>query len=315
MAIPKFVKKSLWIFAILFILLNSIAGFHSYKFTHFVDSVDEKTKNPNGLSNFEKLKVIVFGVKNPRPKNNSFPKQPFKNIILNSNKTIECWSIKTANSKGTIILFHGYGGNKSSLIDKSNVFLELGYSTLLVDFMGSGGSEGNQTTIGFMEAEQVKTSFKYLIDQGEENIILFGTSMGAVAIMKAINDFQINPVAIVIECPFGTMQKTVNARFKNINAPTFPMANLLMLWGGLQNGFCAFSHKPTDYALNINIPTLLLYGKEDNKVSRQEIDQIYSNLKGEKDLKIYPWTGHENYLTKNHQQWENDIKYFLINLE
>ena len=79
------------------------------------------------------------------------------------------------------------------MLDKSEIFLELGYNTFLVDFMGSGGSEGNQTTIGFLEAEQVETSFNYLKNKGEKNILLFGTSMGAVAIMKAIHDFDLKP--------------------------------------------------------------------------------------------------------------------------
>ena len=74
---------------------------------------------------------------------------------------------------------------KSSLLDKAEIFLNLGYNTFLVDFMGSGGSDGNQTTIGFYEAEEVKTAFNYLEACGEKNIILFGTSMGAAAIMKA----------------------------------------------------------------------------------------------------------------------------------
>ena len=76
------------------------------------------------------------------------------------------------------------------------IFLFVGYSPD-VDFMGSGGSEGNQTTIGFLEAKQVKTCFDYLTEKGEKNIFLFGTSMGSVAIMKAISDFDIKPKAII----------------------------------------------------------------------------------------------------------------------
>src|SRR5437773_2704643 len=77
-------------------------------------------------------------------------------ILNNFSELIQCWSIKTDSAKGTVILFHGYGGQKSSLLGKSNEFIEQGYNTLLVDFMGSGGSEGNQTTMGYKEAEEVK---------------------------------------------------------------------------------------------------------------------------------------------------------------
>lgn len=291
--------------------MNIVAIFHSYKFTHFIDSKIEKTKDPKKLTTGEKIKTLLFGVSNPRPENLTIPTSDFETIKLKSNKEIECWSIKTENAKGTVILFHGFGGNKSSMLDKAEIFLGLGYNTFLVDFMGSGGSEGNQTTIGFLEAEQVKTCFDYLTEKGEQNIYIFGTSMGSVATMKAINDFEIKPKGIIIECPFGSMYKTVCARFKTMNAPTFPMAGLLVFWGGLQNGFWAFGHNPTEYAKKINCPTLLLYGAKDEKVSREEIDLIFNNLGGRRTLKIYQEAGHENYLTKYKNEWTQDIQEFM----
>ncbi len=308
----KWIKRSLWTLMTIFVLMNIVAVFHSYKFTHFVDSKTEKTKDPKKLTIGQKIKTLVFGVSNPRPENKTFPTKDYETIKLKSNKEIESWSINTDNSKGTVILFHGFSGDKSSMLDKAAIFLELGYNAFLVDFMGSGGSAGNQTTIGFLEAEQVKTCFEYLTEKGEQNIYLFGTSMGSVAIMKAINDYDINPKGIIIECPFGSMYKTVCARFKTMNAPTFPMAGLLVFWGGLQNGFWAFGHNPTEYAKKINCPTLLLYGAKDEKVSREEIDQIFNNLGGHKTLKIYQEAGHENYLTKYKDEWTQDIKEFLM---
>lgn len=241
-----FKNKFLRIILFIFIILNIIAFFHAYKFTHFTENNSEKTKSPEKLSAIDKAKTIFFGVNNPKPKNKKFPTQQYQILKLKSNKEIECWFIKTKKSKGTVILFHGYGGEKSSMIERSNEFIKLGFSTMLVDFMGSGNSEGNQTTIGFEEAKQVKTCFDYITKTGEKNIYLFGTSMGAVAIMKSINDDKINPKGIIIECPFGSMYETVCARFKKMNAPTFPMAGILVFWGGIQNGFWGFNHNPSE---------------------------------------------------------------------
>src|SRR5690349_19164784 len=167
--------------------MNVIAIFHAYRFTHFVDSKMEKTSAPAALTAAQKIKTLLFGVSNPRPENRSVPAMAYETIRIISNREIDCWYIKTENAKGTIVLFHGYGGEKSSMLDKSAIFSNLGYNTFLVDFMGSGGSEGNQTTIGFLEAAQVKSCVDYLTAKGERNIFLFGTSMGAVAIMKAIS--------------------------------------------------------------------------------------------------------------------------------
>lgn len=311
MKIVKNRRKLIAVFIAIFMMMNIIAYIHAYKFTHFIESNIEKTKSPEKLTTIEKIKTLFLGVNNPKPKNKSLPTQKYEIVKLKSNKEMECWFVKNENPKGVILLFHGYGGEKSSMIDKSDEFIEQGFSTLLVDFMGSGNSEGNQTTIGFKEAEQVKTAFNYVMQTGEKNIYLFGTSMGAVAIMKCLNDNKIKPKGVIIECPFGSMYQTVCARFKNMSVPTFPMAGILLFWGGIQNGFWGFNHNPTEYAKNIDCPTLLLYGENDKSVSRKEIDEIYANLAGIKKLIVYKKTGHENYLIKNEAEWKKNIADFI----
>lgn len=306
--LPKII---LLVFLSIFVFMNIIAYFHAYKFTHFVGNDISKTDSPEKLSDFQKLKILLTGLDNPRPTNTEFPKQDFETIKLKSNKEIECWSIRVDSSKGTVIIFHGFSGQKSSMLDKSDEFLKLGYSTFLVDFMGSGGSEGNQTTMGFYEAEQVKTCFDYLHQKGEKNICLFGTSMGAVAILKAIDEYKISPSSVILECPFGSMYETVCARFKTMNVPSFPMAGLLVFWGGIQNGFWAFGHNPANYAKSVHYPTLLLYGEVDKNVSRKEIDEIFENLNGKKRLVTFPLAGHENYLIKYKNEWIKSIDIFL----
>jgi len=291
--------------------MNVIAAFHAYKFTHFIDDDLARTASPQKLTAIQKVSTLIFGVNLPRPRNELTPASAYELILLNSTTTIECWWIPDSQAIGTVILFHGFGGEKSAMLDKAAVFKAQGFNTLLVDFMGSGGSEGNQTTIGFYEAEQVKTCYDYLSEKGEKTIFLFGTSMGAVAIMKAVSDYSIQPNGILLECPFGTMYQTVCARFKMMNAPIFPMAGLLVFWGGLENGFWAYAHNPVDYAKKISCPTLLLYGQQDLKVSRGEIDQVFENLAGEKELKIYANAGHENYLIQYKDEWTQDIAQFL----
>lgn len=306
-------NKIVKVLLIIFLIMNFVASLHAYKFTHFTNDNSEKTKSPDKLTFLEKIETFFLGVNNPKPQNVKFPTQNFEVLKLKSNKEIECWSIKKTKSKGTIILFHGYGGEKSSMIDKSNEFLKMGFSTILVDFMGSGNSEGNQTTIGFKEAEEVKTVFDYLSKTGKKNIYLFGTSMGSVAIMKCIDDTKIKPKGIIIECPFGTMYQTVCARFNKMNVPAFPMAGILLFWGGLENGFWGFSHNPSEYAKNITCPALLLYGEKDKSVSRNEINEIFTNLKGVKNLNVYKDTGHENYLIKNKTAWIKNTSEFIKN--
>lgn len=291
-----------------FILINVVTIFHAYRFTHFADKEIYCSIDSNNLSLLEKLNVLIFGIKNPHPVNTTTPTWNYETICIDSNNMIECWKIDLIEPKGEVAIFHGYAGKKSSMLDRANEFLKLGYSVLLVDFMGSGGSEGKRTSIGFFEASQVKLSYDCL---SHENKYLYGTSMGSVAISKAINDYGIKPKGIMLECPYGTMYKAVRNRFWNMGLPAFPFAYLLVFWGGILNCFWAFSHNAIDYAGFVECPTLLLHGESDTKVTKKEISDIYKKLRGKKTLKTYGNTGHDNIYSNNRDQWTLDIIDFM----
>ena len=283
---------------------------HVYKFTHYNENLSSDT-----IQTSVEFKDLLFGIDIPRPRNIFTPKDSFDVITLQSNnQKIEGWYIATdsVNAKGTVFLGHGYNGSKASMIKKSTVFLEAGYNIFMIDFVGCGGSEGNRTTIGFYEADNVKAAYDYLIERGDSNIILFGTSMGAASIMKAMHDNYVKPKAVILECPYGTMLETVKARFKIMHLPQF-IAYPFTFWGGTINGFNAFSLEPEQYAKDIDCPTLLIYGEKDDRVSMDETTSIFNNLGGVKELKIYSNSGHDNYLENDKEQWKKDIRDFILN--
>lgn len=304
-------KKITWAIGVLFVAANLVAYQHAYKFTHFTGAA-VRTRDPKELSLFGKMGLLFTGIDNPHPQNKAWPLQPYKTVKIKSTTTLDCWQIDTPGSRGTVVMFHGYAGEKSSLLTRADVFIHLGYSVFLVDFMGSGGSEGNQTSIGFTEAEQVRDCFDYIKSQGEQHILLFGTSMGAAAVLKALNDDRgITPARVILECPFGSLYRTVAARFKLMGVPAFPMAGLLCFWGGVQNGYWAFGHNPANYARAVTCPTLLLFGEKDDRVSREETDELFGNLQGPRTLKAYPGEGHNVFSEINQQTWTADVTAFL----
>lgn len=308
---PKFIRSSLRILLTLFIILNIVAIFHAYKFTHFAKGEAERI-DPNNLTTGQKIKMLLLGVNNPKPVNDQVPQHPFETITIKSNVQLECWYVPHDSAKGTVVVFHGYIASKSTQLSRAEELYKMGYNLMMVDFMGSGGSEGYRTTIGYDEAEEVKDVYNYLAAKGEKNIYLFGTSMGAAAILKALHEYkELTPSGIIIECPFGSMYKTVCARFKAVSAPAFPIAPVLVFWGGTINGFWAFGHAPEEYAKSVTCPTLLLAGGRDERVSNEEITDIFGNLNGEKTLKVYANAGHESYLNDHKEEWLNDVSSFL----
>lgn len=304
----KLIRITVLIFIITFVAMNVIAAFHAYKFTHLSKEKVVRTKNPDELTFLEKLNTLFFGINNPKPINEVKPSQDYETVFIEGN---ECWWLKQESSLGTILIFHGYTGVKSQELEKAEYFIKMGYDVFLVDFLGSGGSEGYQTTIGFYEADQVKACYEFIENESELPVYLYGSSMGAVAIMKAIDKYQITPTSILIECPFGSMRETVKSRFKMMGVPSSPMGDLLLFWGGLMNNFWAYGHNPVEYAKSITVPTLLMYGRNDQKVSLAETETIYDNLKGEKKLKIFEKSGHETFLLEDKEEWVNTVSLFL----
>lgn len=112
--------------------------------------------------------------------------------------------------------------------------------------------------------------------------------MGAVVILRADAELGVRPTANILECPHGSMRQTAYNRFTSMHVPAFPMADLLVFWGGVQNGFWAYGLNTEHYASQIRTPTLLLWGTADPRVTRAETDTIFAHLAAPKPATISP---------------------------
>ncbi len=299
----------LWLSVGLFVMLNTVAAFHAWHFTHFAPATAARTLPPDQLSSVQKLKILFTGVSLPKPVARSQPAVGYEDVRLQDDTP--GWWLPVPNAKGTVLLAHGYGGEKSSMLGRALVFRKLGYQTLLIDFAGAGASEGVATTIGFKEAAQITTAYRYLRQRTTGKLFLMGSSMGAAAILKAVAEDSLQPSGILLECPFSTLYRTVVQRFRIAGIPEIPLAGLLTFWGGTLNGFHAFSYAPVEYAQAVRCPVLLMHGAQDPLVTAKEIQQIYQAIPGPKTLLTCPETGHFDFMETCAERWEAAIRTFV----
>ncbi len=297
---------------VLFILLNVVVAFHAYKFTHFYNAGE--LKQSHDKSSWDKVKAMLFGINAEKRRNDIIPDSTFKTVYLTTKDSVklEGWYIAADSALGTVILFHGHGGNKSGTWREAEEFKKMRYNTLLVDFRAHGGSEGNTCTIGYDEAEDVKLAYDHIAARGEKNIVLWGISMGAATITKAVKDYQLAPKKVILEMPFGTLKDAVKGRVKMMGLPAQPISSLLTFWGGTERGFWAFDMKPQEYVKDIKCPVLLQWGKNDPRVSRSEEDILFSNIpNSNKKFVIYENSGHESLCKKENEKWATEVAAFL----
>ena len=310
---------------------NGIAWMQARAMTHYVPGAVIRTRKPELLSNREKAWIVLTGVRVPRPINTKTPETvglsyETHTIELPDGEYLEAWFSPAENAgkshdsvlaedivaQGTVLLFPPYGGSKEALLAPGKIFHELGYDVLWVDFRGAGGSSGSETTLGVREGEDVAHAVRYIEQIGtDQPIILFGGSMGAVAVMRAISHENVTPDAVIIESPFDRMLNAVRHRFKASGLPSFPSAETLLFWGGLQQGIDAFSHNPTDYAQSMDMPVLLMHGEADTRITNEDAKAVFDQLPGQKELVIFPTVGHGAFAGDDPEGWKQQVQAFL----
>lgn len=295
-----------------FLLLNGIAFMHAWRFTHYPEPKEARTADPESLSLAQKAMIVFTGISNPKSVN-EVPRDSVERVLIPSRgEEMEGWWIEVDSAKGIVILFPGYAGRKSDLQTEARAFRELGYHTLLVDFPGHGGSTGHQTSVGFHESADVQATVAYVAGQyPDQDIVLYGFSMGAVAILKALGEAELPVRAAIVGAPFGSLLQTVRNRFTLMGLPSFPFADLLVFWGGIQHGYWGFAHRPIRYAETIQTPILIQHGGKDERAELAGVQAIYEAIPGQKHLSIYEDLAHQSYCRAAPMRWKEEIQSFL----
>jgi len=298
------------------VCVNLVAYMQARAMTSFTQG-GQRTPRPERLGIFEKAAVFISGVQVPRPQNTKTPGTvglTFETYQFSSKNgaTIEAWYIPGKNERLVVALFHGYAASKSTLLNVAQALHELGYATLLVDFYGSGGSSGGDTTIGVEEAHDVVAAMSFLRQKWpDRRIVLYGISMGGAAVLRAIATEGVKPDAVIVESTFDTLLNTGKSRFHAAGLPGSPFSELLIFWGSVQRGFNFFAHNPVDYARSVNCPALILHGEKDERAPLEQARAVAQAMGKNGRLIVYAGVPHMPIVDARPAEWRRDVNEFL----
>jgi uncharacterized protein len=303
-----------WILIIQIILANISAAIYAYKFTHFYTSPPsyQPTKNV-----FVKTWKLFVGPRIYKLPADSIAPPGYEKIKLQTNNKlqIEGWYGLADLAKGCILFFPGITNSKDIMLKEAEQFRSQGYNILLVDFRAHGNSEGNKSSFGVKETDEIEKAFAFARSKGNKNILLYGSSLGSVVIFKAVAEKRLQPKAIIADMPFGSLQDHLKARARVLGFPSEPFAFLVTLWIGIENGYNGFHHDTYDYSKKISCPVLVQWGDRDIYVTEQEIKSIFHNLKSQqKQLVVYSGANHESYLRYDPVNWQKNVSSFISSL-
>jgi dipeptidyl aminopeptidase/acylaminoacyl peptidase len=144
------------------------------------------------------------------------------------NLTLSGWLLRSQENEKTVILAHGYRKNRlqndvPALAIAKDLVSE-GCNVIMFDFRNSGISDGNLTSVGQYEVQDLLGAVDYVKSQPELNqkIILMGFSMGAsTAILAGAREPAVS--AVIADSPFADLNTYLNENLSIwTELPSFP---------------------------------------------------------------------------------------------
>jgi dipeptidyl aminopeptidase/acylaminoacyl peptidase len=191
--------------------------------------------------------------------------------------------IKILKSPKVILFFCGAASNKGyyGYISRLQAFRQLGFSTLVIDYRGFGGSKGNFPSEKQLYADS-EIAWNYLTKNRRvppNQIVIYGDSLGgAIALDLAIKHPEAK--AVIMRSTFTSMAETIKQQdFYWL----FPIDLLLT------EKFDSLSK-----IRNLKIPILLIHGTGDTVVPSYMSQKLYDTAPEPKQLLLVPSKDHNS---------------------
>lgn len=171
----------------------------------------------------------------------------------------------------TVVLTHGWGSNKSQLLDRAAMLHDT-YNLVLFDFRNHGQSGDASTTQGVREARDLRAVLDWLeSSKAPTSVAVLGVSMGgATALLEAAGDPRV--AALVIESSHATLANAVQARLERSGYPlAMPGSWAVLLGTLLRTGEDASTADPAQAIASLDErPVLLVYGGADDTIGTDD---------------------------------------------
>lgn len=187
------------------------------------------------------------------------------------------------------LLIHGYRSSwENDFAGIADWYIDRGFTVILPDQRGQGGSEGAEVTYGICERRDAVAWAEYAHEKFGGQLWIHGISMGAASVLMGMPlGYPDGTRGIIADCPFNSPQKLFAFQLKRHRGlPSFPAAALAALAWRMAVGAEAARLNCSSCSAGSALPVLFFSAGQDITVPQGAAEEIWC-ARGRRDELIH----------------------------
>ncbi|MDO5047757.1 MAG: alpha/beta hydrolase [Anaerococcus sp.] len=231
--------------------------------------------------------------------------------------------VKDDKNTDIAVLVHGIGTSKESLTSQAEVFLDLGFNTLIYDQRNSGDNMADYTSFGVLESKDLVDVLNFAKKEKDPSgkLLLFGESAGAATSLIASSTYQ-DYDYLILESPLSNgyvfAEKILDEVEEKEGLPKAYMKFAADIYYKVKLGFTLDDMNTLNYIRDTEFkPAVLIISSKADQVTPVEMSEdIYKNLEtNRKDLHIEEKYGHTRFPIENQDKFKEIVEDFIKKYE
>lgn len=236
----------------------------------------------------------------------------YEDVYITSEDELRLHACEVLASEKTnkwVITIHGYAGNCEDMSYLVQKFGEEGYNVLTLDLRGHGKSEGHYIGMGWHDRKDILKWIDYIVEKDSTaEIVLYGISMGAGAVMMTVGEELVPNVKAAIEdCGYTSVWEEFNYQIEMMNKKALrkPVLTVADVITKARAGYRLKEASAIKQLEKSNIPMLFIHGDQDKFVPYFMLDKLYDTATCPKEKFVVEGAGHaQSIVVEPELYWE-----------
>lgn len=210
---------------------------------------------------------------------------------------LEVWRIEPdGESRGTVVLAHGWGRNRDRMVNRARMFGTLGYTTVI----HSARDHGNSSARWVMNALRFAEDIEAVIDWIGTPVILYGHSAGSGGAIITAARRPESIQLLFLEASYAYSRPALLSLYRWFNRAVGSLLGpMILFWMNLYYRGALDQLSPARLAPAVKAPVMLIQGANDRRFPVAFARTLYRSFRPEQaTLFIAPGAGHSNSSTR-----------------